>query len=65
MKRIIVEVVNGVEGPCLTIGNYTSGQRVCGPKPWGGGKITHTFECDAEEISEVIEHYAFTREESE
>lgn len=34
-----VDVVSGVEGPSLYFDDY----RVDGPKPWGGGRISHTF----------------------
>jgi len=33
--RVKIEVISGVEGPSLYIDDY----RVCGPKPWGGGKV--------------------------
>lgn len=37
--RVNVEVISGVEGPCLSINEY----RVAGPKPWGGGQVTKSW----------------------
>jgi hypothetical protein len=42
------EIVRGVEGDCLVLDNT----RICGPKPWGGGRIIKTFHTDG--IYEVI-----------
>ena len=36
------EVIRGVEGCCLALDDT----RIAGPKPWGGGKIIHTWETD-------------------
>jgi hypothetical protein len=37
------EVVHGVEGDCLVLGDEDGGTRISGPKPWGGGQVTKTF----------------------
>ena len=37
------EVVHGVEGDCLILGDEDGGTRISGPKPWGGGQVTKTF----------------------
>lgn len=37
------EVVRGVEGDCLILGDENGGTRISGPKPWGGGQVTKTF----------------------
>lgn len=42
-ERITIEVVRGPEGPCLLVNEY----RVAGPKPWGGGTVTHEWRVDA------------------
>lgn len=39
----VFEVVHGVEGDCLTLGDEDGGTRISGPKPWGGGQVTKTF----------------------
>ena len=39
----IFEVVHGVEGDCLTLGDEDGGTRISGPKPWGGGQVVKTF----------------------
>ena len=48
--QAIIEVVNGVEGPSLYIGDEGSGHRLAGPKPWGGGKTVHKFIVDIAEL---------------
>lgn len=42
-EKIPIMHCAGVEGPSLYINNY----RVCGPKPWGGGKVIKEWK-DAE-----------------
>jgi hypothetical protein len=37
------EVIRGVEGDCLTLGDEDGGTRISGPKPWGGGQVVKTF----------------------
>ena len=49
-KKVKVEVVSGVEGPCLVIGDT----RVAGPKPWGGGAVIMEWEIEAKELREAI-----------
>lgn len=39
-------VMMGPEGPCL----YVNGHRVAGPKPWGGGRVLHSFEGQTAEL---------------
>lgn len=55
------EIVKGVEGDCLVL----DGKRICGPKPWGGGRIIDTFRTDG--IYEVIDkdEYHKLRDENE
>ena len=38
-KKVKIEVVKGAGGSALYIDDF----RVCGPKPWGGGHVTHTW----------------------
>lgn len=57
---VFVDVVSGVEGPCLTIGDHSSATRVAGPKPWGGGKTMHRFEIKASEIRDELDSYEKT-----
>lgn len=55
-KKIKIQVVKGVEGYSLsTFNNDMSGTRVAGSKPWGGGTILHTFECDVDWLMKAIE----------
>lgn len=49
------EIVRGVEGDCLVL----DGTRICGPKPWGGGRVIKTFSTDG--IYEVIDRYKYRK----
>ncbi|QFT84928.1 hypothetical protein FIU88_08065 [Halomonas sp. THAF12] len=48
--KVLIEVISGPEGPCLSIGDESTGHRLAGPKPWGGGSVTHQFQVDVEEL---------------
>ena len=56
MKVVNIEVISGVEGPCLSISNKNGGERIAGPKPWGGGKVIHSFTVSVEELVEYANH---------
>lgn len=45
-KVFTIEVVEGVEGPCLSINDY----RVCGPKPWGGGRVAKSWKARGDDL---------------
>lgn len=38
-KGFTIELIQGVEGLCLSLNDY----RIAGPKPWGGGKVIHKW----------------------
>lgn len=46
IERVVVEVIFGVEGPCLAIDDL----RVAGPKPWGGGTVVYKWEIDRDKL---------------
>ena len=46
----IVEIVQGVEGPCVVIND----RRVAGPKPWGGGTVIMRWETTKDRIKESL-----------
>jgi len=46
----LIEVVAGVEGPSLSIGDESGGYRLAGPKPWGGGRTIHRFVVNIDEL---------------
>ena len=58
---IRISVIAGVEGPCLCFGNGTSGRRVAGPKPWGGGETVFDFSVSINEIHVAIEKHAYKK----
>ncbi len=45
-----VEVITGPEGQCLSINDI----RVAGPKPWGGGVVSMTWNIDDKYIKEAL-----------
>jgi len=49
-KHVTIEVIKGVDGNCLSIND----ERVSGPKPWGGGKVTNTFKVYVKDIRRLI-----------
>jgi len=57
MSKVLVEVISGPEGPCLSVSNNGNGNgmRVAGPKPFGGGRITHAFRPSAKELREAVD----------
>ena len=63
MKIVKVEVVSGCEGPCLCISDESgSGERISGPKPWGGGKAVHTFAVSVDELKRCIDQNCYESE---
>ncbi len=58
MSKCYVEVMAGVEGPCLLICDKDgSGLRVAGPKAWGGGRVVHRFQVNPRELIKELEQY--------
>ncbi len=47
----------GVEGNSLYINDY----RVCGPKPWGGGKVLKEWKIIPEDLERAIPGLKITR----
>lgn len=47
----VIEVVKGCEGECLLINDT----RVCGNKPWAGGKVIKTFRVEKQRLLKAIE----------
>jgi hypothetical protein len=52
MEIVQIEVVSGVEGPSLYLDQY----RFAGNKPWGGGKIIHSWKVTAKDLRESLRH---------
>jgi len=50
--KIRIEVIDGVEGACLSINGY----RFAGPKPWGGGKVIRLWVVDQKDFIESLKH---------
>lgn len=56
--HVLVEVVHGIEGPSLSIGDNDTGERVAGPKPWGGGRTVNCFQVAAKDLIRLAKEYA-------
>lgn len=52
--HIFLDIVSGVGGGCICLGDETGGRRIAGPKPWGGGTITHRHEISISDVESVI-----------
>lgn len=57
-----IEIIKGVEGLCIGIDD----RRICGPKPWGGGKVINSWEIEPTDIpllaefANVLDEYSRT-----
>jgi len=52
--HIFLDIVSGVEGGCICLGDETGGRRVAGTKPWGGGTITRRHQISITDLQAVI-----------
>lgn len=50
LRTVELCIVNGVEGQSVSINGY----RVCGPKPWGGGKVVRTWSVAVADIRQAL-----------
>lgn len=48
--KCVIEVVEGVGGPSLYVGDESISHRLAGPKPWGGGRTVFKFEVAIAEL---------------
>lgn len=53
----LIELVDGVEGPHISIGDHSTGFRLAGPKAWGGGQVRHSFVVNCEELIKYAKEY--------
>jgi len=60
-KLVSIELISGVEGPCICIGN----RRVCGNKPWGGGTVQHKWLARREDILKALKEAKEASNEAE
>lgn len=60
--KIHVTACAGVEGPSLYIQHPDKwGIRVCGNKPWGGGRTIINFEVDPERMIQALRELGYLR----
>lgn len=52
---VFIDIVEGVEGPSVSIGDNHTGYRVAGPKPWGGGTTSRRFTAKLDDLKRAIE----------
>ena len=59
-KKVVIEVISGCEGPCLSVSSPSTGNgyRIAGPKPWGGGEIIHSFKVDLDSLVNEAKRHA-------
>jgi hypothetical protein len=55
--HVFIDIVAGVEGGCLTIGDESSSTRIAGPKPWAGGTITQRFSVAISDLRKAVQEY--------
>lgn len=56
-QKIIIEIIQGVEGQCLSINNY----RFTGPKPWAGGHVIKQWAVDKQDFIKSLIHIGIVR----
>jgi hypothetical protein len=49
--EVTLQIVKGVENLCVVL----NGRRIVGPKPWGGGRVLHSFKIKLAEIKKALE----------
>jgi hypothetical protein len=49
-EYILIELISGVEGDSVSINNM----RICGSKPWGGGKILRKWKAKRQDIIDAL-----------
>lgn len=55
---VYIDVYRGPEGCCLCISDGETGERVAGPKPWGGSTNVHSFQVKADDLIRLANGYA-------
>ena len=58
MSKINLELVQGVEGDSI----YLNDTRICGSKPWGGGKVMKKWTTSIRDIENAL-GFKFTDEQ--
>jgi hypothetical protein len=48
--KVKLDLVEGVEGQCI----YLNDRRICGPKPWGGGRTIKTWDVEVQRIEDAL-----------
>ena len=46
VRLVKIEIIKGPEGLCVAVDDY----RLCGSKPWGGGRVIAKWEVDASDF---------------
>ena len=49
-KKCKIEMIGGAEGSCLSLNDF----RIAGPKPWGGGSVTKSWDTSIENVLTAI-----------
>lgn len=54
---VFIDIVEGCCGPSVSIGDESSGMRVAGPKPWGGGTTSKRFTARIADLRDALKPY--------
>jgi hypothetical protein len=53
--KVKFEVIGGPEGACLAVfPDDGGGERIAGPKPWGGGKTLHSWSVPVRDVLKAL-----------
>lgn len=50
-KFVKIEIIKGVEGMCISVNDT----RICGSKPWGGGKLIGKWIVGSGDLKEAMQ----------
>lgn len=56
--HVFIDIVEGCEGPSVYICDNSTGYRVAGPKPWGGGATSRRFTANLDDLKRALESHA-------
>lgn len=59
---VFLDIVDGVEGQSISIGDESTSLRVGGPKPWGGGRIMKRFNVRKSDLIRAVTDYCSSSE---
>lgn len=55
--KYTLDIIQGVEGLCIGINDF----RIAGPKPWGGGKVLHSWKFSLKDLQDAFPYLIITK----